>query len=251
VKTENPDEVERFLPHSVRSFIEQLEAATGHPTQVEPLGGGRYRIIMANDRVRMTYDCRATGQGNRNLKRSSSTLQVDGVAVPLARDLEHFALIFRDPDKGLAAPAIEPMPAAAKPEKAPELVRVIFETFQAKAGDKSVAQLGFLEGTWIVALNNDSRGATLRLNFTDYGDGLWWFDKINPAQLLIGGEDHSQALWHELKHDVSRALAMAIKAVSTGKYPKASSVTPAMTQAFKGITESTGVQVRRTKVMRN
>jgi len=124
---------ETWLPAEVRRIVTEITDHTGTAPDVHRVETRRFRLTLANARVRMTLDVKMTGPGR--WKWAGSTLHVDGVRVPIMPSPEAFYRLFNDPDEGGRRPAelppLEPYPLEDAPVEEALLFQAVRGRFDA------------------------------------------------------------------------------------------------------------------------
>jgi hypothetical protein len=193
------NQAEEFVPKIVTEWISRVDEATGCISFVERIDVRTWRMVTESERVRLTLDFKNGGNGK--VKRSGSTLAVDGAPRELAKDFEHLIQIFNDPDEskqaaGVAkAVEVKPMPPLRSPEDAPLSVRTAYEAL-IRAGKP--AEIGEKDGCWVVGFESDTRA--LRMAF-QLRRKQW---HLTIDQLIIDGVDRSQ----EAGGDIVKAIEL-------------------------------------------
>ena len=87
---------EVWMPKDVRHYFDHITDGTGQAPEVEKIGDRRFRLTVANERVRMTMDMKMTRPGKWVW--AASALWVDGQRHDLAENPAAFYRLFADPD---------------------------------------------------------------------------------------------------------------------------------------------------------
>lgn len=94
---------ETWMPKDVRHYYDLIRRGTGQEPEVEKIGDRRFRLTVANTRVRMTLDLKMTGPGKWVW--AASALWVDGEQHKIAENSAAFFRLFADPDGDGKLPA--------------------------------------------------------------------------------------------------------------------------------------------------
>jgi hypothetical protein len=170
-------------------------------TEVQP---GLWRLVLENERVRLTIDYRRPRPQDR-ARWQSSTLTVDGRARPIAEGFSDFVRIWRAHPVRSAGPA-EPVklldiPEMGEDEPLPEFVRTILDTFRrAGAGDQVAA--GRTGGRWIIGMGDGGSG--IRLVIARAGRAKIWSISWGRSQVVVDGQDVTA----QAGGDIAKALAL-------------------------------------------
>lgn len=233
-----------FVPTIVREMSSDLLQATGEQPDVEQLSTGRWRITLANERVRLTIDYRNNGRGK--FVWAASTLSVDGKARPLAKNFPDFVRIFRDPDQGEGDELAElpPMPPLRDPSTAPAEVQATYGLLAAKFAPAGIdVAVGFDGRQWVIGIGERDNG--LRCYYVRYGKRRWANSPTTPLQLVAKGKD--------MTAEASGALGKAIALLAEGMATPTTEAPPssgAVGKAASGA-RTNSVEVRRATVIRN
>lgn len=213
--------------------IRELTRGTGQSPEVESLGPAKWRVTLANQRVKLTIDY----EGHLGkVEQTGSTLAIDGKEVGLARDLAHFTQIFRNPDsynsRKIPAPAIASIPEEGDISTAPFAIRHMYDTMAAK-GLPMLA--GYGNGRWVLGIGREGDKAILRI-FVRRHKGQWLLERNGGLQLIVNGFDIS----HEVKGSLSAALA---------KISTVTALSPPQGHTSPGV-RSNAVETRKGSVIR-
>jgi hypothetical protein len=223
------------LPDELILRLNDLRKSTGVEPELTEIAPRRWRMSVRNERVYMEVDYRSAARGRIVWLRSA--LIVDGKRRPLARDPEHFARIFRDPDNELPPEGaqLRPPPKPANPESAPTIVRLPYLRLSSLIGAENV-QVGHEGKRWVISVAMPGRD--FRMNFVRQGQ------KVYPAQrtieLIIDGRDYTRQVNNKLED----ALALLAPAGAAPEAPGTSG-TADQGSGFGS------VDIRRHSVMRN
>jgi hypothetical protein len=222
-----PDELTRLLAH--------LRQCVGVEPELVELAPRRWRIIIRNERVYMDMDYRSASRGR--ISRLRSALIVDGRRRPLARNCEHFARIFHDPDNELSpeGAALEPPPPAVDPATAPIIVQVPYRKMAAAVGVDNV-HIGRVGRCWVISICTPK--GDFRMNFVQQGRKTYPAKKL--IQIVVDGRDYS----HQVRNQLDEAMAL-LTAPAAGPDTPNTSGSPEQGAGFGS------VGVRRHSVMRN
>jgi hypothetical protein len=246
--------VNDFIPPQIQREVALLEKHTGHRPDVERFDNV-WRITMRNDRVLMTMDWRRGRSRNWPKQRTHSTLVIDGVPCTLARDIHHFAVLWKDP--GLAGQdpdEIAPIPGkkpradlvmpqigeVPKGTDVPFLIEALYRAHTCALPAGSVT-LGYLDETWrllIVATTGSGKHAELLFECPPGPDR-----KHRSVLLLaaIDGKDYTS----EIDGDFETALQRLLDAGGPElERPRT------VGHSRQAAVQATGVQVRKTTVIR-
>jgi hypothetical protein len=239
---------------TVRAFGDQLAADAGHPVTYEKIAAAEWRIIIENDRVRMTVDYRRTGKSK--ILHAGSTLAIDGQRVKLASSYEDFIRIFNDPAAyGTPMPTAEVDPTnpddignEVPADQMPAKLRQLVDTATTKMPDNVTVRIGRAGRRWTIAMTNDQ--VTLRMNLT--GGQL---DTGRPHRRvpINMASDRPIELWvngTDLTDQVAGRLDIALGLINGT--PHAAAPAPAPIRAERSVPgTATGVAVRNVTVIRN
>ncbi len=229
-----------YAPRFVHEYAARVLDITGETPVVERVGTSRWRLTVSNDRVRGTLDFKMSSGGR--CVWAASTLFVDGERQEVAEDLDHFARLYRDPDRELHNRQPDPIPlsepiAVREVSDAPRKVRASYRLLTARA-DGATVQVGTGGPRyWTVQL--ETGAAVLRLNYLLDEDGLC--GSKPRIQLVVDGEDLSQ----QIEGSLDRALALMQRPDGVPGQ------TPLPIGGTADAARTNSVEVRQSTVMRN
>ncbi len=230
-----PDAIPIPLPDELVREIAHLRQCVGVEPELIELAPRRWRITMRNERVYMDVDYRSASRGRISWLRSA--LIVDGKRRPRARDCEHFARIFHDPDNELppAGSALEPPPPPVDPDTAPVIVQMPYRKLAQAIGADNV-QIGRAGRRWVVSVSRPN--ADFRMNFVQQGRKTYPAKRL--IQIVIDGRDYSRQVHNQLDEAVALLAA-----------PTQGPDTPTTAGSTEQGAGFGSVGVRRHSVMRN
>ncbi|MCQ1580396.1 hypothetical protein [Streptomyces parvus] len=140
------------FPTQVTTVRHDLWEATGQDAYVERTSPLHYLLILTSERVELTITWRRNYRGD--WKWNNSTLTVDGMPRELARDLDDFVHIWKDPDVLSRPGGRSEIPALAPVDDETQLPSIVRQTLdrmrknaERKASDGSVRAIAAATGT--------------------------------------------------------------------------------------------------------
>lgn len=201
-----------FIPKHMQELVDELSELTGQAPVVERLDPRKWRLTMANDRVRMWKDYKLSSGGRA--VQAGTALYIDGEQVEHCEGPQHFARIFTsdDPLQTLRAGAhLDPVPATdpiepVDPDTAPPMVHTAYHRLQQDLPDTAVVTVGQGNSSYwsVTAVLGDDGQNLIRVNF--YAGRTVQLSKSTPIQLVAGGVDRTA----EVEGRMDRALAMLL-----------------------------------------
>ncbi|MFJ5952627.1 hypothetical protein [Streptomyces noursei] len=174
-----------ILPTQLTTARHELREATGQTAEVQRTSPLHYLLVLTSKRVELTLTWRRNYRGS--WKWNSSTLTVDGTPRELARDLDDFARIWKDPDVlsrpggRSEVPALTPV---ADEAQLPSMVRRSLDRMRShaerKTSDGSVQIIAAATGTGYTIELAGLRG-TIHLRYAPRRRpaGAWDLDERN------------------------------------------------------------------------
>ncbi|WP_431881711.1 hypothetical protein [Micromonospora chalcea] len=230
-----------YVPPAVQEELDEIVHATGGRGEIERRADRRYRIIVSNDRCRVTVDLKMTGPGRWGW--GGSTLTVDGQQHPLVPGTHELGRLFRDPDGYDAAEAppegeLDAMPPAREPGEAPVIVAQQFRTLHDRLGEGAEVTLGAEGDVWVIGVDGPRGG--IRLRYREQRRDRWGMDQQRPLQIVVDGLDRTA----EAKGDLAKALALM------GEQRGDSATNPPPVDRPSSASRSNAVETRRSTVIR-
>ncbi|MFH0245961.1 hypothetical protein ACGRHY_26900 [Streptomyces sp. HK10] len=179
-----------ILPAQVTTARNELREATGQTAEIQRTSPLHYRLVLTSERVELTLTWRRNYRGS--WKWNNSTLTVDGTARELARDLDDFTRIWKDPDvlsRPGARSEVPSLTPVADEAQLPGMVRRSLDRMRShaerKANDGSVQVIAAATDTGYTIELASPRG-TLHLRYAPRRRpaGAWDLDERNGFQVF-------------------------------------------------------------------
>lgn len=235
-----------ILPTQVTTARHELREATGQTAEIQRTSPLHYLLVLTSERVELTLTWRRNYRGS--WKWNSSTLTVDGTPRDLARDLDDFARIWKDPDVlsrpggRSEVPALTPV---ADEAQLPGMVRQSLDRMRShaerKASDGSVQVIAAETDTGYTIELASPRG-TLHLRYAPRRRpaGAWDLDKRNGFRMFdANGMDAT-------KKFAGNVMAALADLFGLGAAP----AVPGQTGQARQASVNNSVRVRRHSVIR-
>lgn len=230
---------DRPIPRLVRQDAWLLEAATGQPGEIIQLGERRWRLALANTRMR--YAIEYAPNTRQRLTYGRETFLIDGRRTEV-RNLNDIARAYHDADKDGFFPRTNPtpMPPGRELADAPIHVRVHREFYASQHGIELDIGFGYASG-WVCGADLFP-GSHIRFFFCQDANGIWRNDGRYMTQVITGGWD--------LSSTSADKLARTIRRLANGAPAAPAPNGGSTADAAAGPARSASTEVRDTVVLR-